>query len=308
MLEQLSMNSSKPEASTKMISNKRSKRKFSDLEDASDQASGASDDVYEADSESSNDTRNVSTDSRIVEKNSQTIGAIENNGVEDDESPQTPITNTKTDFKQNENNYISTKCVNDRKLFMSCVNGDINRYKFNIKLESSNLQTVWIGVFGAKSLKYYISTKNSDGSMNSFFISQNEKMQFDSFIKSFMCSNDVNFRCGAFPQSSLEYTKVDNNLVINQISRPKNTITFDGDMLCKYWSQHWLLKRFVEYLQKRASMLIYTEYIMNALVKNENGCISMNDFMSLFDASTPPNRIFTANEMWHYFLKRNLGY
>ena len=144
--------------------------------------------------------------------------------------------------------------------------------------------------------------------MNSFFIRQNEKIQFDSFIKSFMYSKDVNIRSGMSPQSSLEYNKVGDNLVINQTSNPKITITFDGPMLCKYWSQHWMMERFVEYLQKRASMLIYSEYIMNTLVKKEKDHISLNDFMSLFETLSPPNRIFTANEMWRYFLKRNLGY
>ena len=110
------------------------------------------------------------------------------------------------------------------------------------------------------------------------------------------------------PQSSLEYTKVDNNLVIKLVSNPKTTITFDSTMVCTYWSKHWLLERFVEYLQKRGGMLIYSEYIMNTLVRNEKGCISKNDFISLFETSTPPNRIFTSNEMWYYFLKRNLGY
>ena len=301
------MNSSNPETTTKMTSNKQSKRKLSDLDDTSNQGSGTSDDGYEAGSES-NDSENVSKHSRIGEKNSQTIVTTENNGSEGDESTQSLIINEKNDFKQTENNYISAKCVNDRRLFMCCANGDINRYKFNIKLESRKHQTVWIGVFGTQSLKYYICTKNSDGSMNSFFISQNVKMQFDSLIKSFIYSKEPNFRSGILSRSSLEYNKVGDNLVINQTPNPKITITFDEGMLCKYLSQHWMMERFVDYLQKRTSMLIYSEYIMNTLVKKEKDHISMNDFMSLFETLSPPNRIFTANEMWNYFLKRNLGY
>ena len=303
------MNSSKSETTTtKMTSNKRGKRKLSDLDNTSNQGSDTSDVGYDAGSETSSNSEDVSMHSTIDEKNPQSIEAIENNVVEGDESSQTLIINEKNDSKQTENNYISAKCVNDRRLFMSCVNGDINRYKFNIKLESLNLQTVWIGVFGTQSLKYYISTKNSDGSMNSFFISQNEKLQFDSFIKSFMYSNDVNIRSGMSPQSSLEYNKDGDNLVVSQTSNPKTKITFDGPMLCKYRSQHWMMERFVDYLQKRASMLIYSEYIMNTLVKKEEDHISLNDFMSLFETLSPPNRIFTANEMWGYFLKKNLGY
>ena len=106
--------------------------------------------------------------------------------------------------------------------------------------------------------------------MNSFFISQNEKMQFDSFIKSFMYSNDVNIRTGMSPQSSLEYNKVGDNLVINQTSNPKITITFDNTMACAYWGKRWLLERFVKYLQKRNSMFVYSEYIMDTLLRNGN--------------------------------------
>ena len=38
--------------------------------------------------------------------------------------------------KQDVDTNISVKCVNDRRLFMICVNGVINKYKFNIKLKS----------------------------------------------------------------------------------------------------------------------------------------------------------------------------
>ena len=110
------------------------------------------------------------------------------------------------------------------------------------------------------------------------------------------------------PRSSLEYAKVDNNLVIKLVKHPKITITFDSTMACTYWGKRWLLERFVEYLQKRNSMFVYSEYIMDTLLRNGNESVSKNDYISMFETSSPPNSVFTSSEMWHYFLKRNLGY
>ena len=65
--------------------------------------------------------------------------------VDDDDEKKT---------RQDVDDYISNKCVNDRKLFMSCVNGNIDKYKSNVKLESSNQQTVWVGVSARPSVYY----------------------------------------------------------------------------------------------------------------------------------------------------------
>ena len=73
---------------------------------------------------------------------------------------------------QDVNQHISAKCVKDRKLFGECVGGDIEKYKFSVKIKSSNQLNVWVGVAARASLYYYICTKNSDGSMTTFFIEQ----------------------------------------------------------------------------------------------------------------------------------------
>ena len=79
MSERINMNSLKPEATPKKLSNKRVKRKHSDLdEDTTHRASVPSDDVYKGDSESSNDSNAVSREVNIDEANNQTI---ENNDV-----------------------------------------------------------------------------------------------------------------------------------------------------------------------------------------------------------------------------------
>ena len=107
----------------------------------------------------------------------------------------------------------------------------------------------------------YICTKNSDGSLRTFFIDHNEKTQFDSTIKSFIYSNDLNFRPGVLVRSSLEYAKVDNNLVIKLVKHPKITITFDSTMVCTYWSKHWLLERFLN-ICRRETICYYTLNIL----------------------------------------------
>ena len=192
---------------------------------------------------------------------------------------------------------------------MSCVNGDIDKYKSNVKLESSKQQTVWVGVTARPSIYYYICTKNSDGSMSSFFIDQKDKNQFDSAIKSYIYSEDYqNLRTEERTTFSIEYVKVDENLVIRQDSDPKNSITLDKTMVYAYWGKHWLLERFKLYLQKRIAMLQYSEYILDILAKYDKDTVTKDDFVKMFETSSPPNRIFTSQEMWHYFLKRKLGY
>merc|ERR1711895_300485 len=62
------------------------------------------------------------------------------------------ISNKRVKRKQDVVQHISGKCVEDRKLFMECVGGDIDKYKYSIKLESSNLGNVWIGVEAKPSL------------------------------------------------------------------------------------------------------------------------------------------------------------
>ena len=194
--------------------------------------------------------------------------------------------------------------MNDRKLFIECVGGDIEKYKFSVKLKSSNHPNVWVGVAARPSLYYYICTKNSDGSMTTFFIEQNEKKQFDSALKSHIFSGDPNLLPEGLPQTSLEYAKVDENLVINQVSNPTKTITFDKTMIYTYWGKNWMLERFVEYLRKRAGMIQYCEYIFDSLVNYEKGNVTKDDFTSRFESSNPPNFIFTPQEMWCYFLKK----
>ena len=192
------MDSSKPVPTPKKISNKRVKRKHSDIdEDTTDPSKNysMSDDGYKSDSESSNISETVLANVNKDETDTETFEEKENSEGGDKNSTQPLIIDEKKETKEKQDDdekkrrkvaddYISARCVNDRKLFMNCVNGDIEKYKTNVKLELSNQQTVWVGVAARPTFYYYICTKNSDGTMTTLFIDHNEKIQFDTAIKS----------------------------------------------------------------------------------------------------------------------------
>ena len=55
---------------------------------------------------------------------------------------------------------ICAKHVNDRKLFMDSANGDLDKYKHCVKIESNSQRDVWIGVTARySSIKFYICVK-----------------------------------------------------------------------------------------------------------------------------------------------------
>ena len=139
--------------------------------------------------------------------------------------------------------------MNERKLFFECTNGNLEKYKFCVKIETSNLHHVLIGVTSSCfQYSFYISAKNSDDSITTFFIDQNTKYQFESALASFIETGDPNKleiyeglhkptmqwktdkMC--FP---LEYDEVEGNLVIFQKSTyPTKIITFDKNMIYNY--------------------------------------------------------------------------
>ena len=303
-------NSSKPEETPKKISNKRVKRKHSEIDaETPTRTNSVSDDRNKEDSESSISTVNVSTDVNIDETDTQPFETEENNDSEDDTSIHPPIIDEE---KQDVVQHISGECVKDRKLFIECVGGDIDKYKCSIKLESTNLGNVWVGVGAKPSLYYYICAKNRNGSMTTFFINQREKKQFDSALKYHIFS-DIKFNGQGIdfeelPRGSLEYNKLGENLVINQVRNPTKTIAIDRTMIYNYWGKCWMLERFVEYLRKRVGMIQYCEYIFDNLVNYEKGNVTKDDFTTRFESSNPPNSIFTLQEMWCYLLKKNVGY
>ena len=121
------MNSSKPEPTPKKISNKRVKRKHSDIdEDTTDPASVPSDDGYKGDSESSKITKTVSANVNKDEIDTQTFEEKENSEDGDKTSIQALIIDEVKNVKEihDVNQHINAKCVNNRKLFIDCVGGD----------------------------------------------------------------------------------------------------------------------------------------------------------------------------------------
>lgn len=307
------MNSSKPEETAKKISNKRVKRKHSEIDkETPARTNSVSDNGNKEDSESSIATVNVSTEVNIDETDTQPFEAEESNDSEDDASIRSPIIDGKKNVeeKQDVDQHISGECVKDRKLFVECVGGDIDKYKCSVKLESSNLGNVWVGVGAKPSLYYYICAKNRDGSMTTFFIDQREKKQFDSALKRHIFS-DIKFNGEGLDleessRASLEYTKVDEDLVINQVRNLAKKIAIDRAMIYNYWAKSWKLERFVEYLRKRVGMIQYSWYIFDSLNSEGKGGVAMDDFTSRFKTSNPPNSIFTSQEMWGYICKKHI--
>ena len=276
-----------------------------------------SDDRNKEDSESSISTQNVSTD--VLLKHQKTRKTQLNKLVGEPLHVQCriiseakKISNKRVKRKQDVVQHISGKCVEDRKLFMECVGGDIDKYKYSIKLESSNLGNVWIGVEAKPSLYYYIRAKNRDGSTTTFIIDQHNKNQFDSALKYHVFSdtkfNGQGIDFEELSRGSLEYNKVGENLMINQVQNLTKKIVIDKTMIYNYWGKSWMLERFVEYLRKRGGMIQYSSHIFDGLNSDGKGGATMDDFTSRFKTSTPPNSIFTSQEMWDYLIKKRLGY
>ena len=148
--------------------------------------------------------------------------------------------------------------------------------------------------------------------MTTFFIDQREKKQFDSALKYHVFSdtkfNGQGIDFEELSRGSLEYNKVGENLMINQVQNLTKKIVIDKTMIYNYWGKSWMLERFVEYLRKRDSMIQYSSHIFDGLNSDGKGGVAMVDFTSRFKTSSPPNSIFTSQEMWGYLIKKHLGY
>ena len=209
-----------------------------------------------------------------------------------------------------EDSQICVTAVNDRKLFMDCARGDLDKYKQCIKIESDSLSDVWIGVTARySSIKFYICVKNSDDSLNTFFMDSNGKQQFESALESITQSGDPNLliQSKGLAPTSLQYINVDGNLVINDPLNPTKMVIFDDAMIYSYWNKKWVLERFIEYLVKKKAMIHYCEHIFTTLANYDKPNVAKIDFIDKFENSKPPNYIFTATEMWSFFNKKISG-
>jgi len=135
------------------------------------------------------------------------------------------------------------------------------------------------------------------------------RQQFESALVSFVQTTDPNLllQSDGLGQSSLEYSKVDGNLVINEVLCPTKMIIFDNAMIYSYWGKKWTLERFIEYLQKKRDMIHYCQHIFATFANYEKTNVTKNDFIDKFENSKPPNYIFTSTEMWNFFNKKFLG-
>ena len=312
-METSSNPSSKPEVTSKKISNRRVKTKHTPiLRENSDSSNHAgvntkTGDPNEIDSPIVDDNK-ISSSNKSDSSNINMISTTNmNNSV-----------STKDDHKENNNprqinkddTQICASTVNDRKLFMDCANGDLDKYKHCVKIESSSQRDVWIGVTARNSaIKFYICVKNIDDSMNTFFMDNNGRQQFESALVSFIQTGDPNLlpQSQELMQTSLEYGKTDGNLVIKELLNPTKMIIFDNAMIYSYWNKKWVLERFIEYLLKKRDMIHYCQHIFTTFANYDKTNVTKNDFMDKFENSNPPNYVFTSTEMWNFFNKKFLG-
>ena len=209
-----------------------------------------------------------------------------------------------------EHSQISAIAVNDRKLFLDCANGDLDKYKHCVKIESNSQRDVWIGVTSRhSSIKFYICVKNSSDSLNTFFMDSSGKQQFESALVSFIQRGNPNLspQSDKLVHTSLDYSKVDGNLVIKEILNPTKMIIFDNAMIYSYWDKKWMVERFIEYLLKKRDMMHYCQHIFTTFANNDKMNVTKNDFVDKFENSKPPNYIFTSSEMWDFFNKKFSG-
>jgi len=325
-METSSNPSLKPEVSSKKISNRRVKTKHTPiLHENSDSSNHVGVNAKPRDhNEIDSPTINVDkiSSSKTHDSNNVIVSSTPNvnnsvsNTVEDKENND-PNTNNVEDSQ------ICAFSVNDRKLFMDCAKGDLNKYKHCVKIESKskNLRDVWVGVTGRNSsIKFYICVKNSDDSLNTFFMDSNGKQQFESALESIVQTGDPNLLiqskglvCTSYPNlliqskgvvcTSLRYSNVDGNLVINDPLNHSKMVIFDDAMIYSYWDKKWVLERFIEYLLKKRDMMHYCEYIFTTLANYDEPNVTKNDFIDKFENSKPPNYIFTSTEMWNFYNK-----
>ena len=82
------------------------------------------------------------------------------------------VADSKKDHEEN-SDILNSVNIDDRKLLYDCVNGDLDKYKYCISLESENLPTVWVGIRSiCQPIKHYICMKNEDGSLSTIFLNQ----------------------------------------------------------------------------------------------------------------------------------------
>ena len=214
-------------------------------------------------------------------------------------------------------NFIHRSVVVDRNLFHECSNGDLEKLKYSVRLDSySNLPTLWVGVTGKCSpFKAYICQKNEDNVMSSFYTD----------IETF---NRVHANLIGFGEKGKDYQpfEVDNKsprtttlsisnheqqgplLVLNHnapIGKNVKEVKFDLQMVKQYIAQCWSLRRFISYLKKREDILKFGESIIlqtDTIDNNEE--FGREWFIEAFDASTPPNRVLTSSDVWTLLKKK----
>ena len=312
-METTSNPSLKPEMVSKKISNRRVKTKHTPvLRENSDSSNHVGvnakpRDHNEIDSPTINVDKISSSkthdSSNIIVSSTPNVNDSVSTTVEDNEN-NVPSAINMDDFQ------ICLSTVKDRKLFIDCTKGNIDKYKHCIMIESDSLRDVWVGVTARySSIKFYICVKNSDGSLNTFFMDSEGKQQFESALESIIQSGDPNLltQSKGSVRTSLQYNKVDGNLVINEPLNPTKMIIFDDAMIYSYWDKKCVLERFIEYLLKKRDIIHYCEHIFSTFANYDKMNVTKNDFIDKFENSKPPNYIFTSTEMWNFFNKKISG-
>ena len=312
-METTSNPSLKPEMVSKKISNRRVKTKHTPVQRENSDSSNhvgvnaKPRDHNEIDSPTINVDKISSSkthdSSNIIVSSTPNVNDSVSTAVEDNEN-NVPSAINMDDFQ------ICLSTVKDRKLFIDCTKGNIDKYKHCVMIESDSLRDVWVGVTARySSIKFYICVKNSDGSLNTFFMDSEGKQQFESALESIIQTGDPNLliQSKGLVRTSLQYSKVDGNLVINEPLNPTKMIIFDDAMIYSYWDKKWALERFIEYLLKKRDLIHYCEHIFSTFANYDKMNVTKNDFIDKFENSKPPNYVFTSTEMWNFFNKKISG-
>ena len=211
-----------------------------------------------------------------------------------------------TESDSEDNTSLNPSVIKERRLFFECTNGDLEKYKYSIRLES--FTTAWIGITARfEPFKYYLTVKNNSTSVSTIFIDQKTKNQLDTAVLSFVRTGNLphTWKKDGMAQSNLEYLVENEHLIIKQHLnssrtdlKPLKSFIFDKDMATQYVDAMWQIDRFAKYIISRNDLVSYGESIL-VDTANRELTITKDLFTHVFYGTTPPNGVLTAGEIWN---------
>ena len=225
-----------------------------------------------------------------------------------DDSPTTD--NIKLDIdNEDDEEKLDIDCVNERRLFYDCTNGDLEKYKFCVGLDSENeTASVWIGVTSKTSpFRYYICAKNENGHLSTVFLDQIMFSQLQTAFVSFLQYGNPNHLWTADGITSthpLEFSTTNNCLQVKHILNPMNPIIFTMQHIHRFHEKKWEIQRFVRFIIKKIQLVSYGESILSHFVEESRNVLK-DDFIREF--VNPPNTMLTAHHIWEVLKKKYMN-